>query len=189
MREARLSEIIELVSRENIEIIRRAYSALNRGDWDAAFRDAHEDFVMTTQRGPSAGTLQGREAAQGFGEDYIQAFDNSVIEPEEFFERGDRVVALVTRRGRPKGEMLISSCATGTCGPFGTARSCPWSPSPTPRRLSKPPASKGYAGKQRLSPCATGGRRIVRVLLLDLRAFTKRPTSVIRGLTSCVWAA
>jgi ketosteroid isomerase-like protein len=91
------------MSKENVEIVRRAYESFGRGDWDAVFRDAHADFEMTTQRGPNAGTHRKREGVQGFGEDYIAAFDEMVIEPEEFFEIGDLVVVLVTRRGRPKG--------------------------------------------------------------------------------------
>jgi ketosteroid isomerase-like protein len=91
------------MSQENVEIVRRVYGGLNHGDWDAVFRDTHPDFQMTTQRGPEAGTHRRREAVQGFGEDYIAAFDKMVFEPEEFLENGDQVVVLVTRRARPKG--------------------------------------------------------------------------------------
>jgi ketosteroid isomerase-like protein len=91
------------MSQENVEVVRRVYDALNHGDWDAVFRDIHPDFEMTTQRGPSAGTLRGRDGVQGFGEDYIAAFDNFAVEPEKFFENGDQVMVLVKRRGRPKG--------------------------------------------------------------------------------------
>ena len=91
------------MSEENVEIVRQFYDALNRGDWDAVFRDTHPDFELTTQRGPNAGTLRGREGVQGFGEDYIGAFGNFVVEPEEFVEKDDQVLALVTRRVRPTG--------------------------------------------------------------------------------------
>ena len=91
------------MSQENVEIVRKLYDALNRRDWDAVFGDAHPDFDMTTQRGPNAGTLRRREAAEGFLKDYIAAFDRIVWEPGEFFESGDQVVVLVTTRSRPKG--------------------------------------------------------------------------------------
>ena len=91
------------MSRENVEIVRRVYEALNKGDWDAAFRYAHPDFEVTTQRGPSAGTHRQRDAVQAYAEDYIEAFDNFAIEPEEFVENADQVMVVVTRRARPKG--------------------------------------------------------------------------------------
>jgi ketosteroid isomerase-like protein len=91
------------MSQENVEIVRRVYDALNRGAWDAAFRETHADFEMTTQRGLDAGTLQRREAVQRFGEDYVAMFDSLVLEPEEFLANGDQVVVVVTRRARPRG--------------------------------------------------------------------------------------
>jgi ketosteroid isomerase-like protein len=91
------------MSQENVETVRHFYDALNLGDWDAVFRDTHPDFELTTERGPSVGTLRGRERVQGFGEDYIGEFGNFVVEPEEFFEKDEQVLALVTRRVRPTG--------------------------------------------------------------------------------------
>ena len=91
------------MSEENVEIVRRAYDALNQGDWDAFFLDAHPEFEITTQRGPGAGTHRRRGAVQEYGEDYLAAFDSMVFEPEECRENGDQVVVLVTRRARPKG--------------------------------------------------------------------------------------
>src|SRR5436190_17237862 len=98
------------MSQENLEIVRRVYDALNRIDWDAAFRDLHPDVEIVFQRAPDAGTLQRREGVQRFLEDYLTAFDSMVFEPEELLESGDQVVALVTRRARPKassGEMVV----------------------------------------------------------------------------------
>src|SRR2546421_6605119 len=91
------------VSQENVEIVRGVYDALNHGDWDVVFRDMHPNFEMTIQRGPDAGTHRQREAVQSFGEDYFATFENHVFEPEEFFEIGDQVLVLLTRRARPKG--------------------------------------------------------------------------------------
>src|SRR2546430_13601962 len=89
------------MSQENVEIVRRVYDALNRGDWHAVFRDMHPDVELTTQR--PAGTHRRREAVQGFLQDYIAAFNSMVFQPEEFVENGDQVLVLVTRRARPKG--------------------------------------------------------------------------------------
>jgi ketosteroid isomerase-like protein len=91
------------MSQENVEAVRRFYEALNMRDWDAVFRDTHPDFQMTTQRGPEAGTHRQREEVQAFGEDYIAAFDSMIFEPEQFLEKDDQVLVLLTRRARPKG--------------------------------------------------------------------------------------
>ena len=96
------------MAQQNVEIVRPIYEALNRRDWDAVFRDMHPDFEMTNERGPDAGTHRRREAAQRLIEDRIGAFDNLVVEPEEFLENGDQVVALVTTRARPRGAALTS---------------------------------------------------------------------------------
>jgi ketosteroid isomerase-like protein len=74
------------MSQENVEIVRSVYEALNRGDWDAVFRDAHENFELTTQLGPDPGTRRGRELVMQFVEDYLASFEAFVWEPEEFFE-------------------------------------------------------------------------------------------------------
>ena len=94
------------MSQDNLEIVRRAYAAIARGDWDAAFREAHPDFALTTKRGPSAGTHRRREEVEEFGRDYIEAFEDFAMEPEGLRESGDHVVAVVKRRARPKGGSL-----------------------------------------------------------------------------------
>jgi uncharacterized protein len=91
------------MSEENVEAVRRCYEAANRGDWDAAFRDAHPNFEMTVQRGPYAGTHCGREAVQRMLVDIRTPFDVWDIEPEQLLDNGDQVVALIKNRVRPKG--------------------------------------------------------------------------------------
>ena len=91
------------MSQENVEIVRGVYEALNRGDWDAVFRDAHENFELTTQLGPDPGTRRGREPVMQLLEDYLASFDAFVWEPEEFFEGDDQVVAFVRTRALPRG--------------------------------------------------------------------------------------
>jgi ketosteroid isomerase-like protein len=103
------------MSEENVEVVRRCYEAVNRRDWDAMFRDMHSDVELTTQRGPNAGTLRGRERVTEFLEDYIAAFDKVIWDPEEFFEGGDQVVAFVTSRSRPRGGTIDLLVRNGHC--------------------------------------------------------------------------
>lgn len=99
---------------ENVELVQSIYEAFNRRDWDAGFRDADPDFVFTIQRGPNAGAHRGREEVQSALQDQASAFDLWVIEPEEFFERDDLVVAFVKFRLRPKGSSAEFEIQIGT---------------------------------------------------------------------------
>jgi ketosteroid isomerase-like protein len=91
------------MSQENVDIVRRVYDALNRNDFDAAFRDAHPDFQISFKRGPLAGTRRGREAPEAVLSDMRAAFDAWTIEPSELLESRTQIVAIVKNRVRPKG--------------------------------------------------------------------------------------
>jgi len=99
---------------ENIELVRSTYECFNRRDWDGLFRNADPGFEFTLQRGPNAGTQKGREQVQRMLQDQGSAFDLWVIEPEEFFERGDMVVALVKFQLRPKDSTAEFEIRIGT---------------------------------------------------------------------------
>jgi ketosteroid isomerase-like protein len=91
------------MSQENVEMIRSIYEPLNRGDWEAVFRNAHPEMQITTQRGPTAGTYRGQEAVRKQVQDLLGPFDTWTMEPEEFFDAGNQVVAYVKVRARPSG--------------------------------------------------------------------------------------
>jgi ketosteroid isomerase-like protein len=71
------------MSRENVEVVRRAIDALNRRDLDAAFRylDPEIEVDWSRFRRLEAGVYGGEPAARGFW-----------ITPLEFIEVGDHVV-------------------------------------------------------------------------------------------------
>jgi ketosteroid isomerase-like protein len=92
------------MSQENVEIVRAIYDAVNRDDWDTAFRNAHANFELTLdERFLDAGPHRGRGKVQGVLQDQQSAFDAWVVEPEQLRESGDQVVAIVRVRLRPKG--------------------------------------------------------------------------------------
>ena len=92
------------MSPENVEIVRAIYEAFNRRDWDALFGDADPGTAFIYHNvGTDAGTRRGREEVVAFAEEYGGAFDKLIWEPEEFFDREDRVVAIVSVRSRPPG--------------------------------------------------------------------------------------
>ena len=98
------------MSQENVEIVRRVYGALADRDWDAVFSDTHPDFAIETQL---QGSHRGRDAAQRFIEDQIDAFAAWTAEPEEFFDSEDQVVVFVKVRAQPKGSSGTIEIKTG----------------------------------------------------------------------------
>jgi uncharacterized protein len=92
------------MSQADIKTLRVGYEAFNRGDWDAAARFAHPEFELkTADRVPNPGTYRGPEEARRFFEDLFAPFEEMVVEPEEFFERGDQIAVFVLVRLRPTG--------------------------------------------------------------------------------------
>jgi ketosteroid isomerase-like protein len=92
------------MSEENVEIVRRAYEAFNRGDLDGMVADFAPEFEYVASgavpgtRGVHPGTEGFRQYTEGFwGE-----FDDAQIEVHELTEARDQVLASVTFRGRGK---------------------------------------------------------------------------------------
>ena len=92
------------MSGENVEIVRRAFEAFNRGDHDAAFKDLTPNFeyvpsgvipgVTEIQRGPD-----GMKRFVGW---LLDQFDDVRIDVNEAFAQDDRVFVSITNRGRGK---------------------------------------------------------------------------------------
>jgi ketosteroid isomerase-like protein len=92
------------MSQADVETLWDAYEAANRGDWDSAVRAMHPDFEWkTADQVPLAGTYRGPDEVRRFFEDQRKAFEEVLFEPEQFFERGDRIVVFVLGRFRPRG--------------------------------------------------------------------------------------
>jgi ketosteroid isomerase-like protein len=94
---------------ENIDTMRRAYDAFNRGDIDTVMDilepnvEWHEPEVEGI---PFAGTHRGsQQVAENVFQPALEHYENFQVVPEEFLDAGERVVAL----GRFKG----SAKATG----------------------------------------------------------------------------
>jgi ketosteroid isomerase-like protein len=92
------------VSQENVEIVNALYGAFGRGGFDAAadFWDPSMDYRAIEGAVDDAGLLQGLEAYGRYIEDWVQAFDELRVEPEELIDAGDQVVVVVHLIGRMK---------------------------------------------------------------------------------------
>ena len=102
------------MSQADIDTLRYAYEAINRGDWDSAFRAAHPDFELKApDRMMRAGTYRGSVAARQFFEDLLEAFEEVVVQPEKFLESGERIVVFVSLRSRPSGSSAVMEIQIG----------------------------------------------------------------------------
>jgi ketosteroid isomerase-like protein len=91
------------MSQENVEIVRSIYDAFNHRDWDALFRDSHPETELILPPGLNRSTYRGREEIQAYWEEMLSAFEAASAAPEQLLESGNRVVAVVKIRARPKG--------------------------------------------------------------------------------------
>ena len=91
------------MSEENVEIVRSIYEAFNRRDWDAVFRDFHSESELILPPGLNRSIHRSREEIQAYWEEMLSPFEAATAEPEELLESGNRVVAVVRTRARPKG--------------------------------------------------------------------------------------
>jgi len=81
------------MSQENVEIVRAALEAFNRGDWDGALTNAAPDLELDLSRaaGPNRGVYKLGQI-RGFWDDFVGTWESSRIEPHEFIETGEHVV-------------------------------------------------------------------------------------------------
>ena len=94
------------MSQENVEIVRRGYDALSRGDTAAVF-EGYDPAVEHWDRAddPDATVRRGRDAVAAAYAELAESYAELRIEPTEFIDAGDCVVVpvRVTVRGRASG--------------------------------------------------------------------------------------
>jgi uncharacterized protein len=92
---------------DNVEILKRAYQALNEGDINAALDVLEPDAEWSEQHSelPEASTYRGREAIRAFLESFLESWNEFKQETERLVDVGDRVAVLLlsTARGRGSG--------------------------------------------------------------------------------------
>jgi ketosteroid isomerase-like protein len=91
------------MSRENVEIVRAALDAINRGDLDAVLKATTPEFEFDFSRavGPQRGVF-GRDELLGVLSEFDEPWESVRREAEQFIEAGDQVVTPLTshHRGR-----------------------------------------------------------------------------------------
>jgi len=104
------------MSQENVEIVRRAYAAFNRGDAKGLDEVISADCVMdwSQSQGPQKGVYHGLDGAASWLAAVREAFEEFELAPSEYIGSGDRIVVptRVTGRGRGSGVAVEASGTT-----------------------------------------------------------------------------
>jgi ketosteroid isomerase-like protein len=93
------------MSQENVEIVRDAAAAFNRGDLDAWLEYSTDDIDFRAAEGAldDHGPIKGKEALRAFVQDWLDTFDDFRVEPVELIDVGeDKVIAVTRISGRAK---------------------------------------------------------------------------------------
>jgi ketosteroid isomerase-like protein len=92
------------MSQENIEVVRQAYEAFNRGDIGVAVANIAPEFeyISTGVIPGMEEVYRGPEGLRRFLEGFWAEFDDAQAEINEITEADDLVLVLLTLRGRGK---------------------------------------------------------------------------------------
>jgi hypothetical protein len=93
------------MSRENVEMVRRLYRAMDARDVDAVAEITHPDVEWIPDRRVGEPSIRGREEVIRFFADRAEMFGELSAELERLWDSGDRVLAFVhvTGRGQASG--------------------------------------------------------------------------------------
>jgi ketosteroid isomerase-like protein len=89
------------MSQENMEVVRRLFTAFSRGDTTAMLWEMDPDVVLHVEQG-AAGVYRGHEGATKTYVDWTEDFDDFKVVAEEFLDKGDYVVVRTRQTGSGK---------------------------------------------------------------------------------------
>ena len=96
-----------------MEIVKAAYDAFNREDWDAMFKDAAPSCELDFSRavGLWRGVF-GLDQSRRLAEEFSETWESGRWEPHEFVEAGDLVVVPSTQHLKGRGGIEVVASAT-----------------------------------------------------------------------------
>jgi len=93
------------MSEDDVQAVKRIYSALNRGDVDELAADvAHDIEWSLPERVPWGGTHHGPDGIRAFADLFSEHVDGNWADPDDYLLAEDRVVVL----GRLRGQARVS---------------------------------------------------------------------------------
>ena len=115
------------MSRANVELIRRQIEALNRKDWDAAFKDAapEAEFDLSRAVGIDRGVYTLGQMRR-LAEEFAKAWESVQYGADEFIDAGEHVVTPFTNhlRGRDGIEVQARGTWVFTIHDGAVVRAC-----------------------------------------------------------------
>jgi ketosteroid isomerase-like protein len=95
----------------NVQTVRAAIDAFNRGDIDAVTALGGDDFEYdwTRSLAPNRGVYRGLEGLKEFVHEQWDMFDEIRLEPQEFIARGNQVVVPITVHARGRQGIPLSA--------------------------------------------------------------------------------
>jgi ketosteroid isomerase-like protein len=101
------------MSQENLEIVRRAWEATDRGDSEALFALYDPAIVWQSHYGPISGSYHGHEGVRQFFREWTDPLETFHARAEEFIDAGDCVVVDVRVWARGKGSGVEAEMPQG----------------------------------------------------------------------------
>jgi ketosteroid isomerase-like protein len=96
------------MSQENVELVYRAFDAINRRDIDAHLALMDENVVGVPRAGLMEGTFRGHEGIRDWWESLFGVFPDFAIEVVDVRDLGDLTIAALHVRGRGAGSDIPS---------------------------------------------------------------------------------
>jgi ketosteroid isomerase-like protein len=92
------------VAREDVQTLKNAYDALNRGEIARALDVLDPDAEWSEHSDlPDAATYRGRDSIQSFLERYLESWEDFRQDTEDVIDSGDRVAVLLHLFARGRG--------------------------------------------------------------------------------------
>jgi ketosteroid isomerase-like protein len=101
------------MSQENLEIVRRANDAFNRGDFARFAESVHPDIEVRdlAHAADAPETLRGAQALPSLVSEWRESFDEFRAEIGEYIDAGDHVVCVTRWTGRGKASGAVVDVA------------------------------------------------------------------------------
>jgi ketosteroid isomerase-like protein len=114
------------VSQENVDVIRRAFFAVDKGDFEGAVAELSPDFeyVATGAAAGITGTYRGPDGFRRFLKSFWEQFDQPAIEIRRLIDADDEVLSWVTFRDVVPEAARRPAGISGMCGIFVPASRC-----------------------------------------------------------------